>query len=335
MKLEDEKLIRQYLLGELDEQVLAQVEARLMTDDEFDSQVQLIEDELVEEYVCDELNEEERRKFEHMFLATAAGRQKVEFTTAFRAYLEQPPKPDIIPTPSNIPVLKNSLRNLLAAFWMYHRAFATFALATFVVLLGVSIWSVIRTGRLETQLDALQAQQTALQAETTDLKQQRDQAKAETTRLQRDVQAINEEKSKLTEEVASLKKPEKKIDESAAPGDSVYVLALSPGGERSSSEAKTTAALTPDTKTLRLDLKVTEDIFKSFRAKLSKRDSDKVLRTLFPSQTQKGVSETRVILQLPTARLDDGEYKIDLSGTDSNGKTDSIDKYFFSVQKTR
>lgn len=332
MKLEDEKLIRQYLLGELDDQVLAQVEARLMTDDEFDSQVQLIEDELVEEYVCDELNEQERIKFEHIFLATAAGRRKVEFTTAFRAYIMQPSKPDIVQTSPDTSALKNSLRNLLAVFWTHHKSFAAFVLATFVLLLSISIWSVIRTGRLQSRLDASQAQQTALQAETIELKQQRDEAKAETVRLQNDVQAITEEKSKLMEEVASLRKTEKEIAVPASPGDSVYALVLLPGGDRSN-EAENTATLTSDKKTLQLTLKFTQDVFKNIRAKLSKRDGNEVLLNLIPSLIQKGDSETLVILQIPAARLGDGEYKINLFGTGSDGKAEFIDKYFFSVHK--
>jgi hypothetical protein len=335
MKLEDEKLIRQYLLGELNEQVLAQVEARIMTDDEFDSQVQLIEDELVEEYVCSELSEQERVKFERIFLASAAGREKVEFTTAFRAYLAPVPVPEPASNASETETVtpKASWFGGLAAFWKSQKPLAAFSLATIALLLAISVWSAIKVARLQARLDELQAQQTAAQSETATLTRQLEEANAKATRLQTEVQAINEEKNRLVQEVASLKKPEKKIGDPAPLGDSVYALVLSPGGDRSG-EAGAEATLTADKKYLQLGLKVPDDTFKSFRAKISKRDSRAAMFEMDPSGVRKGDSETLVILKISAVQLADDQYRIDLTGTASNGKTAPAGRYFFSVRKT-
>jgi hypothetical protein len=346
MKLEDEKLIRQYLLGELDEQGLTQVETRIMTDDDFDSKVQLIEDELVEEYVCRELNEQERGRFEQIFLATPAGREKVDFTTAFRTHITrmvepEPTPPIIIQTvdPEPVPPLpepiyvSHSWRDALAAFWKYQKPLAIFSLATIALLLISSVWLAIKVQNMKARLNEVQAQQAASQSEVVVIKQQLDDANAKAAKVQNDLQAINEEKNKLVQEIASLKKTEKKTGEPASLGDSVFALVLSPGGDRSSG-TETLATLTPDKKTLQLSLKVIDDIFKSFRAKISKRDSSAVMFEIAPSQVRKVDSETLVILQIPTMRFADGEYRINLTGKTSDGKTEPVGRYFFSVRKT-
>src|SRR5881227_1771003 len=83
--------IKKYLLGQLAGADLAEIERRLLTDDEFYEEVQVMEDELVDEYVNAELSPDERRLFEKNFLADAESRTKLRLGRALDRYLSAQP----------------------------------------------------------------------------------------------------------------------------------------------------------------------------------------------------------------------------------------------------
>src|SRR5437763_5242598 len=79
--------IKKYLLGQLAGADLAEIERRLLTDDEFYEEVQVMEDELVDEYVNAELSADERRLFEKNFLADPESRNKLRLGRALDRHL--------------------------------------------------------------------------------------------------------------------------------------------------------------------------------------------------------------------------------------------------------
>src|SRR5437667_4006190 len=79
--------IKKYLLGQLAGADLEEIEQRVLTDDEFYEEVQLIEDELVDEYVNAELSANERRLFEKNFLADPESRNKLRLGRALDRHL--------------------------------------------------------------------------------------------------------------------------------------------------------------------------------------------------------------------------------------------------------
>jgi anti-sigma-K factor RskA len=343
MKLEDEQLIRRYLLGELDEQELTQVETRLMTDDDFDSHVQLIEDELIEEYVYKELNAQERETFKQRLLAAPEVREKVEFATAFKTYIQQVPEPEPVPAvvtqtihPKPAPLVPQpkptSWFDALAAFWKAQKALAAFSLATVVLLLTATIWLAIRNERTQNRLRELEAQQAAFQAESAALTKERDEANARATKAQDETQAINQEKDKLVQELAGLKKTEKKTGETVPLGDSVIAM-LQPLDDTRSSSSGNGTPLTLDKPNLELRLKVTQNIYKSFSATVRKRGDSLPPFELTSSDVKRGRSYSLVILKISASQLTDGKYEIALTGTTPAGKTESVDSYAFSVRK--
>jgi CHAT domain-containing protein/tetratricopeptide (TPR) repeat protein len=134
-KIEEKNLIRRYLLGQLTEDELQQLEKRMMTDSELFNRLLLAEDEMVDEYVEDRLPERDRELFEASFLATADGREQVSFARSLRKYVsaaaaESPDK-----------VIKGH-----QPFWRKHPAFGSYVrlAAAAVVLLGIGlgIWRV-------------------------------------------------------------------------------------------------------------------------------------------------------------------------------------------------
>jgi tetratricopeptide (TPR) repeat protein len=90
LKLPDEqKKLREYILGETGDEERAAVEERLMTDDDYFQGLSMIEGDLIQNYVDGNLDAAERAKFEKRFLISEENRQKVKFARALRKYVNE------------------------------------------------------------------------------------------------------------------------------------------------------------------------------------------------------------------------------------------------------
>lgn len=82
-----QQLLRQYLLGApLDEAVERSIEERLLTDDDFCDEIEIAEDELIEQYLGNELSASERARFEEDFLNTIERQQKFSVARTLNRY---------------------------------------------------------------------------------------------------------------------------------------------------------------------------------------------------------------------------------------------------------
>ncbi len=85
--LNDSDAQRRYLLGRLPPEVQAGLEARLLSNDQvFWERLSLEEEQLIDEYAADRLDNETREDFERHFLSTEERRAKLAFVRALQAY---------------------------------------------------------------------------------------------------------------------------------------------------------------------------------------------------------------------------------------------------------
>jgi hypothetical protein len=90
----EQKRIRQYLLGDLDEEQCQQLEERVFTSPDFKAQVLIVEDELAEDYVAGTLSTREKEAFRQRLLLTHEQNQRLNVISGLRAYAaSQPPIP--------------------------------------------------------------------------------------------------------------------------------------------------------------------------------------------------------------------------------------------------
>ena len=80
----DEKQIREYLLGRISEQEQEAVEIRLLNDQEFREGIEIAESEMLDDYLNEELSENERLLFEQRFLSTPVGQRRINFARALK-----------------------------------------------------------------------------------------------------------------------------------------------------------------------------------------------------------------------------------------------------------
>ncbi len=126
--------IKKYLLGQLAGADLEEIERRVLTDDDFHQEVQIMEDELVDEYVNADLSAEERRLFEKNFLTDPESRNKLRLGRALDRHLSA-----------------QSLerrQKALFPFLPFRSPIVSYSLAAAVlVIVGAVSWVVFRTWR--------------------------------------------------------------------------------------------------------------------------------------------------------------------------------------------
>jgi len=129
--------IKKYLLGQLAGADLEEIERRVLTDDDFHEEVQIMEDELVDEYVNAELSPDERRLFEKNFLADPESRKKLRLGRALDRHLSA-----------------QSLerrQKALFPFLPFRNPIVSYSLvAAVLVIVGVVSWVAFRTWRNST-----------------------------------------------------------------------------------------------------------------------------------------------------------------------------------------
>ena len=87
-KGQNTKQVRDFLLGRLPAELRQTVEERLFVDREAFEEMLAEENELVDEYVRDQLSRRDRRALESAYLGTQEHRSKVEMARSLKAYIE-------------------------------------------------------------------------------------------------------------------------------------------------------------------------------------------------------------------------------------------------------
>jgi hypothetical protein len=145
-EIQEQRLIKGYLLGALTEEERQQVEQRVFTEPQFKATVLMVEDELVEDYVAGLLSESERERFTAHFLSTPRQIQKLRVIKALHTYaggdaIANAKLPAGESSPA--PVRKSLLRALFGERW----AVAILSVSTvLIIVLGAVIYLAVRQG---------------------------------------------------------------------------------------------------------------------------------------------------------------------------------------------
>lgn len=84
----EREAIRQYLLRQASPEDASHVEERLLTDDAFYDELDIVEAELIDQYVGGDLSESERETFETHFLLAQEHQRKVRFARNLKKYVK-------------------------------------------------------------------------------------------------------------------------------------------------------------------------------------------------------------------------------------------------------
>lgn len=84
----DRDEIRLYLLGDLEDERRVQLEESLFSHPDLQDEIVAAEDDLIDDYLTETLNDQERLHFENHFSITVERQNKIQFARNFRRYLD-------------------------------------------------------------------------------------------------------------------------------------------------------------------------------------------------------------------------------------------------------
>ena len=322
--LNNEKLIAQYLLGELPEEQQVEIEDRAFADKEYLASITAVENDLIDEYVRNELSQTQRQQFESRFLVSAERRKRVAFAKALAGVTSPAP---VVET-ARQPVVASravSWRESLEAFIGGLIPVPRFAMGVaIVVVLGGSLSLLGEMLRLRSQLHSMraesQSQQNALQQ----------QVESERRRSEELVARLNQEKQQREQTDESLRQLSE-TPETPAPKPVIAALTLLPGLSRGAGD-KPRLALPENARLVRLNIGVErEEPYKTYAVELRTVSGRSVWNG--DNLTARERRGARAIgLTLPATVVKPGEYELTLKGVAEGGRTEDVGFYYFTVQ---
>ncbi len=88
-EINEQEKIRKYILGEIGDEARMAIEESIMTDDDYFQKLTMVEENLIQDYVDENLTAAESAKFEKCVLISNENRQKVKFARALRKYVSE------------------------------------------------------------------------------------------------------------------------------------------------------------------------------------------------------------------------------------------------------
>lgn len=321
--LNNEKLIAQYLLGELPEEQQVEIEDRAFADKEYLASITAVENDLIDEYVRDEMSETQRRRFESRFLASAERRKRVAFAKAFAGVTSAAPVVATAPRPV-VAQKAVSWRESLEAYIRGLVPIPRFAMGVaMVVLLGGSISLLSEMLRLRSQITHLQAENQSRQNEM-----QR-QFESERRRSEELTARLNQEKQQREQTDESLRQLSE-TPETPAPKPIIASLILLPGISRGAGD-KPRLVLPSDARLVRLNIGIEpEEPYKTYAVELRTVSGRAVWnRENLTARDRRGARA--IGLTVPATAVKPGEYELRLKGVTDGGATEDVGFYYFTV----
>lgn len=331
-QLEKEDQIRRYLLGELSEEEREQLEKRLLSDDDFYQQVLAVENELIYDFVCDDLTGQEEMSFRRHVLPVPEHREDIKFARALRKYIREN-RPSVTET---TPVAEARASWLEPFAMFFRRPVLGLSLATALLLaVALSVWTALQNRKLRNQITLLEAQKTPTPAPAQDLPEQLTAAQRRNMELADELRREQELRASVERDLEAAKQQPQRDSTSTTPPRmtiaTVVSFLLTPGASRDAGGEVKKISIPRGARAIRLQLDLAANNYRSYRVALKTVEGQKELLTKGMLRARPGARGASVWLSVPTQLLTRGDYQIQLSGETSTGQYEEIDAYYFRV----
>jgi hypothetical protein len=333
---ETTELMTRFLLGQLSDEERKAVEERFLADDEYFTQLLVMEDSLVNDYVLGRLTDDQLKQAELLFRSSDVGKREVRFTRNLvaslreaRAAKEQGAKQkqkttlvtnQIIP-PKTSPWLQSQASiNLIASGLSGLPKVLSATLGLIVLLLaGTAIYFIYQYQR---QNRELLAQQVALERSVQEVRDKLNQEMQNSAEINKRLDLETEKRTQAEEALAQSRN-------NGSP--SITSLVLLPTGFQRSGGAKT-VSLNAGTNRLQLLLEIpsaTSYPAYSLRIKTFEGQTIWSRDSIPASQIKQG----KLSLILNSSLFPYNDYRVELHGLPDNGTAQLVADYAFKVRK--
>jgi hypothetical protein len=325
-----EATLRQYVLGELDEEARIELEERLVTEPDLFELLGPTEDELTEEYMENVLSATERTGFEGHFLINEERRWQLGFLGLLKDHTatmvtDRGEQPDV------------SLADPRVAVQPWATVAATFGslranpvwvgslAASVAILLSGTVWFVLRSTNLEDELGRLRVEHEVAQREQRGLQSRVDRLSTQAQFLQTKLESERQQRETIEARASDVQTQGTRPTRAQAPP--LFVLAT---GLLRSEGSVTRIAIPPDAPLIRLRLELPSDDYPLYRAVLYDAQAEEMWAQS-KLTARAGGGRAAVTIILPAQLLPPGDYQIKLSGTDRTGLPERVAACSFRV----
>lgn len=299
---------REYLLGTLSDEESVRLEKEFFSADKAFEEVEIAEDELIDEYLGDDLSRAERDQFQKHLLGKSQITEKIEFAKLLRQASQAAAPRSIKPEPVSWWI------SLVAFFSTPQRLGGAFAVLALVVAGGFLFADWLR---LRDESRRLVAERAELQRQNDSLEGQLQTEKRQLTDERQSVEALG---TRLEEALNNL--PDR--------ADAVALLTplfLYPGGSRSSGGSND--LIVPSKLSIvRLQLALESNDYPRYTAVVSKVEGPVAFRkTNLKPATKQSISV--IDLRFPSTVLSNGDYIVNVDGVRPPGDSTFVATYNF------
>jgi hypothetical protein len=346
--VEDNLTIRKYLLGELSHEEQAEVEERLFLDSEYFQHLRMAEDDLIDDYVYEDLSLDEREKFDNYFLSNPERYESLRIARALRKYSSINPTP--IPSASSNDVSDTAPSKIaFLSFLHAHNPVLRLSMATAILLIALGgLWLIFRATRrpgtpepVQVQLPQQQEKEQNMPPNANreehragvkeDVGREPEQRAGQQNQEQPIIAAERERESRNTRE--QREQARKSASPVKQPPARVYSFLILPVGTTRDEGEVNKIDLPSDATAAHLQLPLIGDTdYRSYQATLTTHD-DKSIRTWTGLKTTAAESGRIVSIRVPAELLRQQTYQVKLSGLTAKGIARDISSYSFHVNK--
>lgn len=317
-EINGEKAIRSYLLGGLSEDERELLEKRLLADEGYFQHLLLVEQDLIDDYLGDELAPEERALFDGYFLSAPERQQQLRFAKAFKKYAAS----SAVKTSPEV-IVASPRRSPLKAFFLSLRPARPALLFSLAAMLAIIIGGFWLIGRRSQPGHVATGNGPATPTPAPQPGQITNQNEGEIVTQKTPTLPTNNAQAVPTPI------PSPTIE---SPKSSVVIVALAPGltrGDGGLRRVKVPPAANSVVR-LRLELDTGSDDYQSYKAVLQSASGQEVLNRS-GLRARASARGKMITLDVPARLLKRDDYYLRLSGQNSEKEFESAGSYSFRV----
>jgi anti-sigma factor RsiW len=327
----------EYLLGSLSEPEKSRLEAEFFVNDASFEELEIAEDELIDDYVREELSADERRKFRAKLMTSPRIVERVNFAKAFAektaAALSQTPEANPETEFSRAQPAAKTKKGWWEKYFVAQPAFRTAFAAGALIILGGAVL-LIGSLRLRAESNRLVAEREAVQRQKEELARQSAEERAKNEQLAADLQRQQEQLAAAQKQYEDQRRNQKPETPGFTVG-SIVPLLLFPGGTRSvGSEgvaADSDLLLQPETSAAALTLGLERNEYRSYRVSVRRADG-KVVFSRAGLTPRSEPSGDFLSISVPARSLTPNDYTVIVAGKSAAGQYEQVSSgYRFRV----
>lgn len=333
----DEELIRKYLLGDVTPKEQDEIQDRLFSESDLVDQLLIIETELTDDYLLGNLTPLQRTQFENYFLRAPERQRKLRIGELLKKASGSHAKED--------PIMTTGYRSRsLPWIWVLFNLRIAVSVAA-IILATILLWLLRDRQSLKDQITELRAQQDSKQKQQ-EYAREGWQQLAEERAHNQDLQIqIRKEQQQLDLLGARIKSLEKNQSEETR-GIAKQRRSTSDQGEQFIGSARPKELLPDQSRStgttnlvqieagareLLLQLNLEEDKYPSYRVEVRNADNQKIW-SRSGINTQQISDRRAVIVKIPARAFTAGDYIIMVRGAKPGGQFARVDSYQFKLE---